>query len=183
MIKIEDGEKIIFEGRKHWFIPFTYAFSFFISAALIPVILLFAKNWFLDSNVINITYNLRLFYLLLFFCFIWILFAWVFLFISLTNYYLDVWYVTNKRLVDIDQKGLFVRDEAVLRLENIQDVAIISKGIIQTLLNFGNIRAQTSGEKREFIMKNIANPEKMKEIIVAQQSKIKERAVSVRVVE
>jgi len=108
---------------------------------------------------------------------------WIFLFINLTNYYLDVWYVTSKRLVDINQKTLFYRDEAVLRLENIQDVAIASKGIIQTLLGFGNIRAQTAGERREFIMRNIANPEHVKEVITLEQGKVKDKAISVKVEE
>ena len=108
---------------------------------------------------------------------------WMFLFINLTNYYLDVWYVTSDKLVDIEQKGLFYRDEAVLRLENIQDVAVASKGIIQTLLGFGNIRAQTSGERREFIMRNIANPEKVKDIIILEQNKVKSRAIAVKVEE
>ena len=108
---------------------------------------------------------------------------WIFLFINLTNYYLDVWYVTSKRLIDINQKTLFYRDEAVLRLENIQDVATASKGIIQTLLGFGNIRAQTAGERREFIMRNIANPERVKEVITLEQGKVKDRVISVKVEE
>ena len=108
---------------------------------------------------------------------------WMLLFINLTNYYLDVWYVTSDKLVDVEQKNLFHRDEAALRLENIQDVAILSKGIIQTLLGFGSIRAQTSGEKREFIMRNIANPEKVKDIIILEQNKVKSRAIAVKVEE
>jgi hypothetical protein len=39
----------------------------------------------------------------------WILFVWVSLFIRFTNYYLDSWVITNKRIVDIDQKSLFTR--------------------------------------------------------------------------
>ena len=80
-------------------------------------------------------------------------FMWMLLFINLTNYYLDVWYVTSDRLVDIEQKGLFHRDEAVLRLDNIQDVAIASKGIIQTLLGFGNIRVKLREKKRIYYEK------------------------------
>ena len=102
-------------------------------------------------------------------------------FINLTKYYLDVWYVTNKRLIDVDQRMLFHRDEAVLRLENIQDVATGAKGIIQTLLNFGNIRAQTAGERREFIMRDIANPERIREVIVLEQGKVKDKTISVKV--
>lgn len=182
MIKLEEGEKLALEGRKHWFIAFTHIFSFFISAVIPLVIISMSGGWNFTIEIIR-SGGVELVYIAYFFCFIWVLFMWMFLFINLTNYYLDVWYVTSDRLVDIEQRGLFHRDEATLRLENIQDIAIVSKGIIQTLLGFGNIRAQTSGERREFIMRNIASPERVKEVIILEQSKIKDRVISVKVEE
>ncbi len=182
MIKLEKEEKLVLEGRKHWFIAFTCIFVFFISAIIPPLIFFTAGRWDIAVDTINSGGN-SLVYAVYFFCFVWALFMWMLFFINLTNYYLDVWYVTSDKLVDIEQRGLFHRDEAVLRLENIQDVAVVSRGIIQTLLGFGNIRAQTSGERREFVMRNIANPEKVKEVIIAEQGKVKERAIAVKVEE
>ena len=182
MIKLEEGEKLVLEGRKHWFIAFTQFFGFFVSAVIPPVIIFMADKWDFTFEIIS-SGGVKLMHLAYFFCFVWILFMWMLLFINLTNYYLDVWHVTSKRLVDINQKTLFYRDEAVLRLENIQDIAIASKGIIQTLLGFGNIRVQTSGERREFIMRNIANPEKVKEVITLEQGKVKDKVISVKVEE
>lgn len=179
MINFENDEILILEGRKHWFVAFTHIFGFFV-AVIIPgiVLIILEKSTFFSETIrsggSDITHIFYFLYLTE------ILFMWMILFINLTKYYLDVWYITSKKLIDIDQKFLFHRDEAVLRLENIQDVAIVSKGIIQTLLGFGTIRVQTSGEKREFMMKNIANPEKVKEIIVAGQGKAKDRVVSVK---
>ena len=180
MIKLEEDEKLILEGRKHWFVAFTHIFGFFVSALIPPVIVFMVVKRDFTVEIISAG-GLDLIYAAYYFCFIWALFMWMLLFINLTNYYLDVWYITSDKLVDIEQKGLFYRDEAVLRLENIQDVAVASKGIIQTLLGFGNIRAQTSGERREFIMRNIANPEKVKDIIILEQNKVKSRAIAVKV--
>ena len=182
MIKLEEGENLVLEGRKHWFVAFTQIFGFFISAVIPPVIVFMAGKRDFALGIIN-SGGIELVYAAYFFCFVWVLFMWIFLFINLTNYYLDVWYVTSERLIDINQKTLFYRDEAVLRLENIQDVAIASKGIIQTLLGFGNIRAQTAGERREFIMRNIANPERVKEVITLEQGKVKDKVISVKVEE
>lgn len=182
MIKLEEGENLVLEGRKHWFVAFIHIFGFFVSAAIPAVIIFMAEKWNFTAEIINAA-GIELAYVAYFFYFIWVLFMWTLLFVNLTNYYLDVWYVTSNKLVDIEQKGLFHRDEAVLRLENIQDVAIVSRGIIQTLLGFGSIRAQTSGERREFIMRNIANPERVKEAIILEQGKVKERAISVKVEE
>ncbi|MEK7069568.1 MAG: PH domain-containing protein [Patescibacteria group bacterium] len=182
MIKLEEGENLILEGRKHWFIAFTNIVGFFLSAIIPIVVFIMAKKWEFTKEIIMAGGN-DLANMVYFFCFIWALFMWVFLFINLTKYYLDVWYVTNKRLIDVDQRMLFHRDEAVLRLENIQDVATGAKGIIQTLLNFGNIRAQTAGERREFIMRDIANPERIREVIILEQGKVKDKTISVKVEE
>lgn len=182
MIKLEKGEKLILEGRKHWFIAFAHIFGFFVSAAIPAAIIFAAEKWNFTAEIINVG-GVELAYVAYFFYLIWALFMWILLFINLTNYYLDVWYVTSNKLADVEQKGLFHRDEATLRLENIQDVAIVSKGIIQTLLGFGSIRAQTAGQTREFIMRDIANPKKVKEVIILEQSKVKNRAVSVKMEE
>jgi len=179
MIKLEEGEKLVLEGRKHWFIAFNQIFEFFLSAAIPPVIIFTVGKRDFALEIINVG-GTELAYAAYFFCFVWALFMWIILFINLTSYYLDVWYVTSDRLADVEQKGLFHRDEAVLRLENIQDVAVVSRGIIQTLFGFGNIRAQTSGERREFVMRNIANPERVKEVIIMEQGKVKDRVISVK---
>ena len=182
MIKLEEGEKLILEGRKHWFVALTHIFGFFVSAIIPVAVFGAARKWDFTAEIIS-SGGVELVYIVYFFCFVWAFFMWMLLFINLTNYYLDVWYVTSDKLVDVEQKNLFHRDEAALRLENIQDVAILSKGIIQTLLGFGNIRAQTSGEKREFIMRNIANPEKVKEVINLEQKKVGNRTIAVKVEE
>lgn len=180
MVKLEEGEKLVLEGRKHWFIALNHIFIFFVSAIIPAAVVFAAGKWNFTAGVISAGGN-ELAHVVYFFSFIWILFMWIFLFINLTNYYLDVWYVTSKKLVDVEQKGLFHRDEAMLRLENIQDVAIVSQGIIQTLFGFGSIRVQTSGATREFMMRSIANPQKIKEVIIAEQGKVRERVVSVKV--
>ena len=180
MIKLEEGENLILEGIKHWMIAFTNIVGFFLSAIIPLVIFILAKKWEFTRDAM-ISGGADLASAVYFICFLWALFMWIFLFISLAKYYLDVWYVTNKRLVDIDQRMLFHRDEAVLRLENIQDVATGAKGIIQTLLGFGNIRAQTAGERREFIMRDIADPERIREVIILEQGKVKDKTISVKV--
>ena len=38
MIKLEEDEKLILEGRKHWFVAFHSYLRFFVSALIPPVI-------------------------------------------------------------------------------------------------------------------------------------------------
>ena len=67
-------------------------------------------------------------------------------FVLWTDYYLDVWLITTERLIDIQQRGLFDRTISELSLNNVQDVTIEIRGIIPTLLKFGNLKVQTASE-------------------------------------
>jgi uncharacterized membrane protein YdbT with pleckstrin-like domain len=88
------------------------------------------------------------------------------LFAVWTDYYLDIWIVTNRKLVSIDQIGLFNREISTLRMERIQDVTFSINGIVATLLNFGDIHVQTAAEEREFVMRGIAHPDRVKRLIL-----------------
>ena len=62
-----------------------------------------------------------------------------------THYYLDLWVISDRRIIVIDQRGFFNRKVSSFRLERMQDIKVTITGIIATLLNFGTIRAQTAG--------------------------------------
>lgn len=79
-----------------------------------------------------------------------------------TDYYLDVWILTDKRLIDVEQRGLFHRKVSSLDLRNIQDIKIETKGLIATFLKFGDIHVQTAGADREFVIREAYNPELVK---------------------
>ena len=82
-----------------------------------------------------------------------------------TDYYLDVLIITNTRIFDIEQKGLFRRTSSSFRIDNIQNVTVDQKGIIQTMLNFGTIQLETSGEREDFIAHFITDPYDIKKFI------------------
>lgn len=99
------------------------------------------------------------------------------------DYYFDVWIITNKRIIDIEQKGLFSRKISELELDKIQDVSAGVLGIIPTLLNYGDVHIQTAGEKDKFNFRNISNPYKIKDLIMSlektnEKKMDKEKAVN-----
>lgn len=61
------------------------------------------------------------------------------------NYYLSVQIVTTERVIDIDQKGLFNREENTMPLTNIEDISFKMAGFWGTIFNFGNVIIQTAG--------------------------------------
>lgn len=92
--------------------------------------------------------------------------VWLFAFLEFTDYYLDVWLVTNERIINIEQKGLFTRVASELHLSAVEDATSEVKGIIHTFLDYGNVHIQTAGERTRFVFKNIPHPERVKEMII-----------------
>ncbi len=145
---LQTDEKIIFKIRKHW-LTITATGLGFLGLAVVPLII----DRTVGFNLPFLSLTAKTFFYLL-----WLLALWVGFFVAWTDYYLDVWHVTNERIVDIEQKGLFRRDESSVRLESIEDITIDVKGIIPTLFNYGDIRIQSAGTRREFIIKNATDP-------------------------
>ncbi len=80
-----------------------------------------------------------------------------------TDYHLDMLLITNRRIIAIEQKGLFAREISSFRYERIQDITIEIHGIIATLLDFGDIHIQTAGDNRDFLITYIPKPQRVKD--------------------
>lgn len=106
---------------------------------------------------------------------IYFLSIWLFAFLEFTDYYLDTWIVTNERIINIEQEGLFHRTASELDLAAVQDATAEIRGIIQTLLSYGNVFIQTAGEKGRFHFKNIDDPEHVKEVVTRLVEEDKQR--------
>lgn len=80
-------------------------------------------------------------------------------FVSWLNYYLDVWIVTNERIINITQHRLFHRVVSEQKLYRVQDVTWQIEGILGNLFKFGNVTIQTAGEQGKFTFEHIPDPE------------------------
>jgi uncharacterized membrane protein YdbT with pleckstrin-like domain len=98
-----------------------------------------------------------------------LLFVWFYAFFIWIDYYLDVWIITNERIVNIEQKGLFIREMSELKIANIQDVTTEVTGVIPSVLNFGDVFVQTAGEARRFRFRQVPNPYGIKDQIMSLQ--------------
>jgi len=173
ILTIEDDEVVVYELRRHWFDIVSVALFLFVIATL-PFFLVMSL---ITSGGVILPAGVKI--ILLFLFTIWFLMMWIVFSIKWTDYYLDTWIITNKRVIDIDQQGLFRRDVAAVRIENIQDIKVRVFGVIPTLLKLGDIHLQTSGEAREFELERAMNPEDAKHVI---QKLMDEKANEVKTV-
>ena len=94
------------------------------------------------------------------------LFTWLFFFFSFIDYYLDVWIVTNERIIDIQQHGFFSRVIAEHKLFRVQDVTSEVHGLFPTMLGYGNVFVQTAGAQQRFVFREVPNPNDVRNLVI-----------------
>lgn len=152
-------EKVFLLLRRHWFTYIPFLIITFIMA--IPF---FVLIFFLITSPASFTPVIT--NVLILASSAYILFIIGLLLFGFTDYYLDVYIVTNERIVDISQDGFFRRSISELYLREVQDVSASVKGFFATTLHYGDITIQTAGERPNFVFKSVPNPYKISKIIV-----------------
>lgn len=173
MIEIDETEKVLRVVRKHWFVLLGDIFILVFCLA-VPIVLLFVFHLLPIEEII--AFSGKSFYAGGFFFFAWCLVVWIFGWNMWTDYYLDVLIITDKRIFDIDQRGLFRRTSSSFRLDRVQNITVEMKGIIQTLLDFGTVHIETAGENENFIATYVAKPYNIKKIINEMQDSEAEKS-------
>lgn len=164
-------EKVVKVVRKSWLVLFFE----FTSVAIAGVLPYFMYNFAVNHGMEKIPGFILDLETFEFFFSLWVLVLWTLMFVRYVDFALDQWIITNERLIDIDQKGFFNRQVSTLHLDAVQDITIESKGLFQTIFNLGTITVQTAATEREFIIKDIPNPEKVKNEISEQVEVMRKR--------
>jgi uncharacterized membrane protein YdbT with pleckstrin-like domain len=187
MIDLENNEKILLQARRHGFFLFTRLIALFPLVA-IPIIFVIGMQRFGGSDP-EASPLAGIFYhadgsgtaFVIFLLFSWLLSVWIGAFVVWTDYYLDVLAVTDHRLINIEQKGLFSRETSSLHLDKIQDVSVEINGLLATFLSFGSLRVQTAGEVEEFVLHGIKDPNAIKKLILEQHERAMTKLRTVRI--
>lgn len=178
MIKLEHNEKIILEVRRHWFM---------LVAQWLPLIVVVFAPLFIKwgfgalgfSSFITLAKHPKEILTLL--SATWVLFIWIALFLIWTDYYLDILIVTDQRIFDIEQRGLFSREISTFRLDRIQDITASIDGVIPTFLDFGDLHIQTAGEIPDIIIRGVPDPHRIRDIVSRAQNTAIEKGRMVRI--
>lgn len=155
------GENVVFSLRRHP-IVFLGPIFVFVILAILPLV---GKEIFLEGKPLALANPLMQTGLILLLA-SYYLGIWVFFLSQFTDYYLDINIVTNDRIIDINQKGLFGRAVSELDLTRVQDVHSEIKGIIPTMLNYGNVVVQTAANEENFHFEQISNPSGVRQRIL-----------------
>ncbi len=162
LIKQKSYEKIVLTARRH---PITFApyIIFFLLLLAVP----FGLYWLVNNSSLNSYWQSSAGYALaVLAASIYYLSCLLFFYTYFVTFHLDMWIVTNDRLLDMEQKSLFSRIISELDLYQIQDATSEVSGFFPSLFNYGSLSLQTAGAVDRFIFKNVANPNKLRQLIL-----------------
>ncbi len=161
--EIIEKEKIIKIIHRHWFDIFQ---QFLIIVAVMTVLV---SGFFIFPGIFAGSNNPNFYSLLIFLESVFALLIWVYAFLIWVDYYLDMWIITSEKIVNIEQKGLFLRAVSELKYNKIQDVTVDVRGFFPTILNYGDVQIQTAGEQGKFLFRHVPDPYGIKNIIMDLQ--------------
>lgn len=154
-ISCEEGEHVVMEVRKHWFVVATKVFIAII-LAYAPVFLYSLTKFISIQFITSGSHGVDKFFLFIYLG--WLLILWMYVFYVWTDYYLDIWIITNKKIMTVEQKGFFNREVSTINLSKIQDVSTKVKGIVETFMGFGDLQVETAGNSQIFIIRQVDKP-------------------------
>lgn len=162
-LSFDPSEKVLLKVRGHWLVflgPITQT----LIAAVAPFVLFVIIATL--GAVPSFIYEMHvLSYLAVW----WLLISWCAIVIVWTDYYLDLWILTNKRIINIRQTGLFDRTTATWDLHRIQEITVHKENFIQTIFNYGELQIQTAGPSDEYArVRGIPDPDRVRAMILTE---------------
>ena len=167
---LEDGEVMIEKIRKHWivYVEDIFYHTFWCFIFMVAASYLSGKGVlsFIDTDSSAYLGMLLVMFVILF---------WTSFFYAWTKEYFDVWYVTDRHIIAVNQKQMFEREEAFMELSRIQDVLFDKNGVLSTWFGYGKLRVQSAGTDQEFIIDAVADVENVAHRIMEMRDKSQDK--------
>jgi hypothetical protein len=155
-----EHEEIYIVTREHWVHLFLKVLVWIFFASLLVIF-----NRFAQASIPGI-YQGTAGQITQMFIYIYNMILALALFVIFVIYYLNIQIITNIRIVDIDQVGLFSHVVSELHIDKIEDVTSETNGILGTLFNYGNVYVQTAAAVEKFEFNNVPNPSHIEKLIL-----------------
>lgn len=133
---LRPGEKVEMVVRRHWII-FAFLGIYFFLGLLVTISTFLISGWNFVSMMSMIVF--------------WMVYL-MFLYIDWINHELDLFVVTNNRIIGVEQISFLNRTVSEANLGQIQEVNSKTKWILANLLNFWTLWVQTAGNTQTMTM-------------------------------
>ena len=154
----QEGDRLIKVFRRHW-IYLWPTMAAQVLAAVLPVVLIAVL---LDvADVLDGTVSQAFIVLAVLYLVYWavrIILTWY-------RYNNDIWAITSQRLIDSYRRHPFDMTVSTADLVNVQDMTIERRGILSTVLDFGNVVCQTASIDQDFVITGVPNPRETQALV------------------
>lgn len=155
-------EHVLLLLRRHWLILARDMVQF-LALFVVPPIVFGALLIYTDVSFVSGT----LAYLLgVLGTSIYLLFVSLLFFRDFVDYHLDVWIVTDQRIISMEQEGLFHRVVSELSIDSVQDVTSEVRGYLHTFFDYGEVYVQTAGERQRFTFEEVPHPSEVAKVVL-----------------
>ena len=135
------GEEIQMVMRRHWIMYFFLAGWFLLPIIITGIYL----SFFSGITAMGISPEVAILLLIT----MWF-FALLFIFVVWLDYELDLFVISNRRVIGIEQTSFLNRTVSECSLIDVQEVNAQTKGIMANILNYGTILINTASESSHF---------------------------------
>jgi hypothetical protein len=155
---LQQSEKVLVVCRRHWIFLWPRLVLEALIAILPIVALFLVLQWAgaLHGATAKIAALVSL---------AWLAIWGVRMFFIKYRYDNDLWTVTDQRLIDSTRSSPFSLRMTAADLVNIVDTEVVRSGILATLLNFGDIRVETAGERENIFLAAVPRPSEVHALI------------------
>ena len=168
LIGIKPRERIEYMLRRHA-VTFAPTLVMFAVLAAIPIVVYILSERLFPGIIIQQNW----YALLVVMGTIYYLFLIIFFYTHFIDYYLALWIVTNDRIIDIEQQGIFSRVITELNLFQVEDVTTEIRGFMPTIFHYGEIKVKTASSNEDIIFHEVPYPNKVRErlLVLADENR------------
>jgi len=155
---LQETEKVLVVCRRHWIYLYPRLVLQLLIAVL-PVLALFlVLRWAdaLDGLATKVAVVVSV---------VWLATWAVKIFFLKYRYDNDLWTITDQRIVDSFRSNPFSLKITSADLVDIVDTAMNRSGLLPTMLNYGDIRCETAGERQDISLPAVPRPQEVHALI------------------
>jgi hypothetical protein len=151
---LQGNEQVIQVCRRHWW----FLWPRTILLALVGIVPVLVAAWLLSAVDVfdGMTRNVFLVIAL-----IWLLWWGLQMFLGWYRYNNDLWAITNQRIVDSFKPHPFSHRLSSADLVNVQDITVEKHGVLQSIMNFGDVICDTASGGKDFTLTGVPDPEQV----------------------
>jgi hypothetical protein len=166
---LHPDEKVLSIAHRHWLYLYP-RLLFILLEAVVPVVVLgviLSSTGGLEGTGSKIFAGLTL---------LWLLFWSIRAFLAWYKYANDIWVITDQRIVDSLKTSPFSLKLSTADLVNVLDMTVEQRGVLQTMLNYGDIVCQTAADLQEFRLVGIPHPREVQALVDRERDRERQRA-------